>query len=387
MEVPMHFRRLAVSTLVAALVTVPSLALAQTSQTIDWASVLTAQSDPRIQVSSCSGGALCLALTSMPLPNSGTAALDRVSYGDIVGDGSTEAVVPIDSGGSIGEIGSLLYMLDDSSNPQLVLADGPGGNVFIDPQVGELVSIGFDPSCSSMRCPAGLIRTGYTLVDGALQQQDSCEFLPSTADQAHPQGSCTPAADAATPGTTVRSPTAAPAGPDLSALKRFPGPVLRLPLDQSPYAKWTFLGARMGAPTAYEESVGEQFQGIGANRISIDGALGPLDATSDPRVAGNCPASKAYCYSPPAAQSSGAEIFNGLKARGNDAFVFHGTFPSQIWIVRWFDKSANSNYALSFTGHDVLSALHLPTTFNQSNLPAATNLASLTDTLVAGSGT
>jgi hypothetical protein len=327
---------------------------------------------------------LCVVLASEPLPNSGTAALDRVSYGDIVGDGSTEAVVPIDSGGSIGEIGSLVYMLDDAGNPQLVLADGPGGSVFIDPQAGELVSISFDPSCSSMRCPTGLIRTGYTLADGALQQQDSCEFLPSTADQAHPQGSCTPGPSASAPATTAQA--AAPAGPDLTKLKGFPGALLRLPLDQPPYANWTFLWAMMGTPTAYEESVGETQQGIGADRISIDGSLGPIDPQLGSRGGGGCPSSRAYCYLPPEGQSSGAEVFNGLKARGNDASVYHGTFPSEVWVVRWFDKSANTNYMLSFTGDDVLSALQLPTTFNQSNLPAATNLASLTDKLVPGSG-
>src|SRR5438128_8143337 len=139
----MHQKALTAVTLVLALVGTSLTAHSQTGPDIDWASVLNAQADARIQVTSC-GSDVCVRLLGSPPPNSGTAALDQVTYGDIVGDGGTEAIVPIDSGGSIGVIGSLIYMLGDSGAPQLVLADGPGGNVFIDPTANELVSVTFD---------------------------------------------------------------------------------------------------------------------------------------------------------------------------------------------------------------------------------------------------
>ncbi len=111
---------------------IPVVAHGQPAPDIDWASVLSADTDPRVQVTTC-GSDVCVRILGSPPPNSGVAALDQVTYGDIGGDGGTEAVVPIDSGGSIGVIGSLIYMLGDSGAPQLVLADGPSGKVFIDP--------------------------------------------------------------------------------------------------------------------------------------------------------------------------------------------------------------------------------------------------------------
>src|ERR1700694_5092089 len=109
----MNGKGLAAVTMAFALVGTSVGAHAQTGPDINWASVLSAETDPRVQVSSC-GGDTCITLPGSPKPNSGTAVLDRVSYGDIIGDGGTEAVVMIDSGGSIGVIGSLIYMLDDS---------------------------------------------------------------------------------------------------------------------------------------------------------------------------------------------------------------------------------------------------------------------------------
>jgi hypothetical protein len=170
----------------------------QTGPDIDWASVLSAHGDPRVVISDCDGpdprdpaATLCVTIPGAPKPNFGYAEIDNVSYGDIVGDGGTEAVVPIDSGGSLGVWGSLVYKLDASGAPQLVLAPGPGGNVTIDSNSDELVTVTFDDSCSSVNCTS-FVRTGYKLDSGALRQQDTCKFQRSTADAAHPQGSCTP---------------------------------------------------------------------------------------------------------------------------------------------------------------------------------------------------
>src|SRR5262249_2933206 len=149
----------------------PGLAQAQNASTINWVMVLSSSDNPSIQIVPCPGvgsdprdpaATVCVQTTGANAgPTSGYAETDNVTYGDIVGDGGTEAVVPIDSGGSIGELGSLVYTLDSTNTAHLATADGPGGDVFINASANELVSISFEDSCSSMNCPAGLIRTGY----------------------------------------------------------------------------------------------------------------------------------------------------------------------------------------------------------------------------------
>jgi hypothetical protein len=195
----LHSTEVAAITLAVGLAGASFAAHAQTGPAVDWVAVLSAETDSRLEVTNC-GSDVCVRLLGSPPPNSGIAALDLVTFGDIVGDAGTEAVVPIDSGGSIGVIGSLIYLIDDSGTPQLVLTDGPGGNVFIDPSANDLVSVTFDQSCSSRIC-SSYVRTGYRLVAGVLQQQGTCTFLRNTVDQAHPQGSCTPGA------TTAATPT------------------------------------------------------------------------------------------------------------------------------------------------------------------------------------
>jgi hypothetical protein len=119
-------------------------------------------------------------------------ALDAISTGDIVGDGSNVAVVPLDSGGSIGESGSLIFLLDPSRGPQLMTTEGPGGAVFIDG--GQLVALGPDPNtnCSTLACFDGMLRMTYKLVGGALQQTGACTYLPDPTDLRKAQGACTP---------------------------------------------------------------------------------------------------------------------------------------------------------------------------------------------------
>jgi hypothetical protein len=159
-----------------------SLVWSQTTPDIDWASTLSAQNDPRVLISNCDspdprdpGATVCVTLPAAPKPNFGYAEIDSVSYGDIVGDGGTEAVVPIDSGGTLGVWGSLIYKLGTPDGPQLVVAPGPGGDVSIDSTANELVTVTFDDSCSSVNCTS-LVRTGYKLVAGNLQQQETSKF-------------------------------------------------------------------------------------------------------------------------------------------------------------------------------------------------------------------
>jgi len=392
-----HMQRkpFAIVTLVVALLGSPLTVHGQSAPNVDWVSVLHAETDPRVQIKSC-GSDLCVSFVGSPPPNSGTAALDRVTYGDIVGDGGTEAVVPVDSGGSIGEVGSLIYMLDASGTPHLVTTDGPGGNVVIDSGANELVSVMFDgDTCSSMRCPS-LVRTGFKLASGVLQQQDTCKFLASSADQAHPQGTCTggsarTSAPIPSTSTSARRPGSASSGPDLRGLKAFPCSVLVLPLDQPPYANWGFLDARVNqnaGGTFYTEDVGEASQGIGANGISIQGTTGG-DQWDQAATAYGCQILTAYCYQPPdpAHRQGGAvEVFGNLTARGNPAYVLHKTFPSEIWELVWFDSAANVTYQLRFSGNDVITMFEPLGTWSQNNVSAAQDLAAMADQLTVWDG-
>jgi hypothetical protein len=182
-----------------------------------------------------------------------------------------------------------------------------------------------------------------------------------------------------------RQPGAASAQSAALALKGFPGAVLLLPVDQSPYASWPFQGVRVNPGPSYVEYAGDPIQGIGSDVLSIEASLGP--SGYDPRSDSSCPPPTPYCYFPPSGQSSGAEIFNGLKARGNDAFVFHKTFPSEMWSLWWFDKTSNTNYILSFGGDDVITMFEPLGTFNQSNVTAAQKLAAMADKLIPWTAT
>ncbi len=178
---------------------------------------------------------------------------------------------------------------------------------------------------------------------------------------------------------------AAPAStaPELSPLNGFPGAVLVLPLDQPPYASWTFQGVHVNAGPYYNETVGSPDQRIGSDAITIEGSVGGF-ASGDPHDNFNpiCQPATTYCYYPPFGQSSGAEIFNGLKARGMDAFVLHSTFPTEKWSLFWMDRTANTNYELSFDGNDVITMFEPLGTFNKSNVTAAQQLAAMADKLV-----
>jgi hypothetical protein len=173
------------------------------SNIFDWNVVLNAEADDRIQVAACSipgpraaQAHVCVTLTGNQPPNAGFAAVDQITYGDIVGDGGTEAVVPIDSGGSLGPVGSLIYRLD-LGGPKLQ-AVGPGGAVFID--ANQLISLSPDPAmgCSRLAWFDGMLRTTYRLVAGSLQQTSACTYVPDATDLRKPQGDCVPYTDDST---------------------------------------------------------------------------------------------------------------------------------------------------------------------------------------------
>ncbi len=171
-------------------------------------------------------------------------------------------------------------------------------------------------------------------------------------------------------------------GSSTSVVKGFPGAVLLLPVDQPPYTSWPLQGIRLNPGPSYVEFAGDPIQRIGSDVLSIEASVGP--STYDPRndFQPVCQPATPYCYYPPFGQSRGAEIFNGLKARGNDAFVWHKTFPNEMWVLSWFDKTSNTSYLLTFGGDDVVAMFAPLMTFNKNNVTAAQKLAAMADKLI-----
>ena len=92
----------------------------------------------------------------------GYALVDDVIFADLDGDGAEEAIVLIDSGGTGGLLGFLLYREADPA-PKLVLArSGYKIGVTIEGNravISEPNYVGFEPNC----CPSSITRTSTTL--------------------------------------------------------------------------------------------------------------------------------------------------------------------------------------------------------------------------------
>jgi hypothetical protein len=98
---------------------------------------------------------------------SGYAATADVQYGDLDGDGTEEAVIPVISGGTAGMTGFLLYR-EGEDRPRLVAAV-PGYKLFVEIQDGVLAVhrpgyVGFEPNC----CPSATVVTWYVLAGNTL---------------------------------------------------------------------------------------------------------------------------------------------------------------------------------------------------------------------------
>jgi hypothetical protein len=167
---------------------------------------------------------------------------------------------------------------------------------------------------------ASVERTSYTIVGGNLVEQSDCTYVPGPQqDFAVPQGTCAPvdgSPSALTPSPTAASATLpqsaqggsgpaattpAPSAPNLSALKGFPGKVLVLPLDQPPYADWSFHGAQLCPKQPCDaETVGGPERGVASDGMSIAGAVGVLDPGADPHAyfKPTCQSATPYCYYP-----------------------------------------------------------------------------------------
>ena len=106
----------------------------------------------------------------------GYAVLDSVVYGDISGDGLDEAIITVNTGGTAGNTGVLVYQVDAANKVSLV-----GPNDFYtsfgykayglldkgDLVVGHVVAAGWEPNC----CQSGYVESRYRISGGRLAQQ------------------------------------------------------------------------------------------------------------------------------------------------------------------------------------------------------------------------
>jgi hypothetical protein len=298
------------------------------------------------------------------------------AFGDLNGDGADDAAaIELESttGTAHGYVVVLAVYVNDGGTPEPAVTVGlPMSAVTqLTIKAGAVTVLGkqMGPG-DAFCCPSQPVTEQFILESSTNQLVDVSGAGGSTAGQPAP---------AASTGPTVAQSAA-------RALKGFPGAVLLLPVDQSPYANWPFQGIRVDPGPSYTEYAGDPIPGIGADVLSIAASVGP--SGDDPRsdFTPACQPATPYCYFPPYGQSSGTEIFNGLKARGDDAFVLHKTFPSEIWSLWWFDKTSNTSYTLSFGGSDVIMMFEPAGTFNKSNVLAAQKLAAMADQLVIWSG-
>lgn len=115
-----------------------------------------------------------------PVPAiSGYAATVRgdVGYGDLDGDGREEALIRVESGGTAGTIGFLLYR-EGELRPELVTVM-PGYKVF--PRIEDRYLVvtqpfyfGFEGNC----CPTAALKTTYGLANDRLAVMDTPELAP-----------------------------------------------------------------------------------------------------------------------------------------------------------------------------------------------------------------
>jgi hypothetical protein len=158
---------------------------AQSATSIDWHAVISSGADPHIELMplACIAGDPCIHVSGVstsdgqPAETYGFPEYERITYGDLTGDGQTEALIPLNSGGTAGLSGALIYRLGGDA-PQLVYAGGDvgGAAAYIDPNahlVFTLFKVGL-PTC----CPTAMLIQSFKLVGNSLVKQQECRYTP-----------------------------------------------------------------------------------------------------------------------------------------------------------------------------------------------------------------
>jgi hypothetical protein len=100
----------------------------------------------------------------------GYAIYDSLTYGDLTGDGTPEAVMPVSSGGTAGDVGALIYRLGRNGKPELVTSIG-GYKMNAAIANAELIVTqpqyaGWEPNC----CPSAIVTERLRLRGNALRR-------------------------------------------------------------------------------------------------------------------------------------------------------------------------------------------------------------------------
>jgi hypothetical protein len=113
--------------------------------------------------------------------NGGEVDTTAIVYADLTGDGAEEAIVPISSGGTLGNLVIFVFSYDDLYGATVLLQAEPeaGGGITADLQEGQLfVDVAVygpnDPEC----CPS-LVRRTYYRWDGSALVVDREEEIPA----------------------------------------------------------------------------------------------------------------------------------------------------------------------------------------------------------------
>jgi hypothetical protein len=113
--------------------------------------------------------------------NGGEVDTTAIVYADLTGDGAEEAIVPISSGGTLGNLAIFVFSYDDLYGATVLLQEEPeaGGGILADLQEGQLfVDVAVygpnDPEC----CPS-LVRRTYYRWDGSALVVDREEESPA----------------------------------------------------------------------------------------------------------------------------------------------------------------------------------------------------------------
>lgn len=173
-------------------------------------------------------GIRTLDLTTVPgvqkliADNGGSIVPSEVIYQDLTGDNEDEAVVPISSGGTLGDV-AFIVLQAKSSGAKTLLSEAPGGGLAVSIEDGKLVMTQSvpgvdDPNC----CPSNLRKTVYRW-DGARLVVESEQTVPNLDDgnkatPSVPQSDLPPIAGA------TSSSSRPPAGEAAAAARAVPKP-------------------------------------------------------------------------------------------------------------------------------------------------------------------
>lgn len=110
----------------------------------------------------------------------GTYVQDSVLYADVTDDGAEEAVVPVSSGGTLGDVGfTVLALADDSIEALLTVTPVGGGGVSVDIEDGKVIAVEPAPGPDDPECCPSQLRTTVYAWDGDSLEAESVSTAPA----------------------------------------------------------------------------------------------------------------------------------------------------------------------------------------------------------------